>query len=67
MVITVVNISITNREWYFLHVQMEEVLKKNPDNHIAKDILVKLVENCPSLDDIKSGFKHEYESIWMKD
>lgn len=59
-----ITLSLTNKEWYFLHTQIEEMLKKNPDNHIAKAILEKLVDNSPSLDDIKTEFKTEYDTIW---
>jgi len=59
-----ITLSLTNKEWYFLHIQIEEMLKKNPDNHIAKAILEKLVDNSPSLDDIKTEFKTEYDTIW---
>lgn len=59
-----ITLSLTNKEWYFLHIQIEEILKKNPDNHIAKAILEKLVDNSPSLDDIKTEFKTEYDTIW---
>lgn len=59
-----ITLSFTNKEWYFLHIQIEEILKKNPDNHIAKAILEKLVDNSPSLDDIKIEFKTEYDTIW---
>lgn len=67
MVINMINILLTNSEWYFLCVQIEKILTKNPDNHIAKNILNKLAENCPSLDDIKFDFKKEYECIGIKD
>ncbi len=56
---------LTNKEWYFLHVQMENIIKEQPDNHIAKAILHKLVDNHPNLDDIKSDFKMEYECNWI--
>ena len=59
-----ITLSLTNKEWYFLHIQIEEMLKKNPDNHIAKAILEKPVDNSPSLDDIKTEFKTEYDTIW---
>lgn len=63
--ITIVNLKLTNAEWYFLHIQIENIIKNNPDNHVAKSILEKLAQNCPELDSIKSDFKVEYESQWI--
>ena len=60
-----VNLQLSNKEWYFLHVQIENIIKENPDNYIAKRILEKLAENCPKLEDIKSDFQREYECIWV--
>jgi hypothetical protein len=59
-----VNLQLTYREWYFLHIQVEKLLKENPSNHIAKDLLTKLAKNAPLLKDIKSDFKQEYECIF---
>lgn len=61
-----VNLQLTNKEWYFLHIQIEKVIKENSDNYIAKDLLIKLVKNCPRLDDSKLEFKKEYESQWIE-
>lgn len=62
-----VNLQLTNKEWYFLHSQIEQTVKENQDNYIAKDLLHKLAENCPKLDDIKSEFKTECEYRWIRD
>lgn len=62
-----VNLPLLNKEWYFLYVQLEKIIKENPDNHIAKNILEKLVENLPKLNDIKSDFQKEYECFWVGD
>ncbi|MEK4025333.1 hypothetical protein [Sporosarcina sp. FSL W7-1283] len=59
-----INIQLTNREWYFLHVQVENIIKYSPDNRIAKGLIAKLGENYPSLGDVKKKFKMEYESTW---
>lgn len=59
-----VDLQITNKEWYFLHVQMERLIRENPHNYIPKNILNKLAENCPKLDDIKVDFKQEYECVF---
>lgn len=61
-----VNLQLTNKEWYFLHKQIENIINENPDNYIAKAILYKLSKNCPKLDDIKSEFKKEYECRWTE-
>lgn len=60
-----VNLPLLNKEWYFLHVQLENMVKENPDNYIAKNIFEKLVENLPKLSDIKSDFQKEYDCIWI--
>ena len=60
-----INLQLTNKEWYFLHVQIERLIRENPDNYIPKNILDKLAENCPKFNDIKADFKQEYESIWI--
>jgi hypothetical protein len=61
-----INLQLTNKEWYFLHIQIENILKEHPDNHIAKNVLIKLTESCPSLNDFKSEFENEYECTWIK-
>ena len=61
-----VNLQLTNKEWYFLHVQLEKIIRENPSNYISKDILNKLADNCPNLTDIKTEFAMEYECEWMK-
>lgn len=43
------------------------MIKDNPNNHIAKEILVKLAQNCPNLSDIKLEFAQEYECVWIGD
>lgn len=60
-----VNLQLSNREWYFLHVQLENIIKENPENYIAKNILEKIVENLPKLSDIKSDFQKEYDCVWV--
>lgn len=60
-----VYLQLTNKEWYFLHVQMENIIKEQPDNHIARELRYKLGENCPNLDDIKKEFKLEYNCEWI--
>lgn len=60
-------ITLTNKEWYFLHIQMENIIKQNPDNHIAKNILEELILNRPLLSEITNEvkFKQEYECKWV--
>ncbi len=60
-----VNLELTNKEWYFLHVQIEKLIKENQHSHIAKDLLIKLAENRPKLDNTKLEFKKEYECQWI--
>lgn len=60
-----VNLQLTNKEWYFLHVQLEKLIKENPHNYIPKEILSKLSENRPNLTDIKADFAKEYECEWI--
>lgn len=62
--IDMVNLPLTNNEWYFLHRHLEKLINKNPHNHIPKNILDKLVENAPKLEDIKIDFKQEYECVF---
>ena len=45
--------------------QIENTIKENPDNHIAKSVLEKLAENCPKLENIKSDFQKEYTCVWI--
>lgn len=60
-----VGITLTSKEWYFLHTLIEKALKDNPNNHIAKNILTELAENAPLLkNDVE--FKREYECEWIK-
>lgn len=65
--VNIVNLQLSNKEWYFLHIQLENIIKENPDNYIAKNIFEKLVENLPKLNDVKDDFKMEYECIWVGD
>ncbi len=60
-----VEITLTNKEWYFLHVQLEKIVGENPNNYISKSILEKLAINCPKLDDVKIQFAQEYECEWI--
>lgn len=63
-----IELKLTSKEWYFLHIQMERFVKENQHNYIPKDILCKLAENSPKLDNIKNElkFEMEYESIFVK-
>lgn len=60
-----VNLQLTNKEWYFLHTQIKKVIKEVPHNYIAKGILEKLAENRPLLSDIKYEFQREYDCVWI--
>lgn len=60
-----VDLQLTNNEWYFLHVQIEKLIKENPHNYIPKSILEKLAVNCPKLEDVKYVFKQEYNCEWI--
>lgn len=55
-----VNLQLTNKEWYFLHQQVLNSLKDDPDNYIANSIFNKIIENLPKIDDIKIEFQQEY-------
>ncbi len=64
--IKMVKLELLNQEWYFLHVQIERLIKENPDNYIAKNILNKLVDNSPKLEFANEfKFQKEYECIWI--
>ena len=62
-----INIQLTNKEWYFLYIQITKLIKENTSDHIAARILDKLAENCPKIDDIKTEFKQEYKCEWVED
>jgi hypothetical protein len=60
-----VNLSLTNNEWYALHVHIENLLKQYPDNRYLNSIILKLAENCPTIQSIKEdSFIKEYTSQW---
>lgn len=62
-----INLALSNKEWYFLHVQLEKLVKENPNNHIAKGLFEKLIINLPMINDIKSEFQKEYDCVWIGD
>lgn len=62
-----INLQLSSQEWYFLHIQIEKLIKENPNNHIPKGILEKLAENASFLNNTKHEFKKEYECVWGGD
>lgn len=62
-----INLELSSKELYFLSMQVENIVKVHPDNHIAKGILKKLVENRIECNDSKCEFQMEYDSIWFDD
>lgn len=59
------NLNLTHGEWYFLHRQLESIIKENPDNRIAKQLLEKIANSKPNLSDIKLEFETNYEKVWV--
>jgi len=53
-----VNLNLTNNEWYTMHVHIENLLKQYPDNRYLNSIMIKLAENHPT-------FNREYHSQWF--
>ena len=58
-----ISIELSKSEWYFLYIQLCEIIKNNPNNHIAENIFNNLVDNMPTIVDTKNeyGFKQEYD------
>ena len=63
-----VNLQLTNNEWYVLHVHIENSLKQYPDNRYLNSIMLKLAENCPTIQIIKEdSFIKEYTCQWVSE
>ena len=61
-----VNLQLTNNEWYALHCHTERLLKQYPDNRILNSIMIRLAENHPSFTSLKEDqIKQEYHSDWI--
>lgn len=54
-----INLRLTNNEWYALHIHIENLLKQYPDNRYLNSIMVKLAENCPTIQSIIADTKKE--------
>lgn len=61
-----INLELTNNEWFVLYTQVDNLLKQHPDNRYLNSIMLKLAENCPKLKDIKANFEKEYDCNWIK-
>lgn len=59
-----IEICLTNREWYWLMVQLDRIIKEFPNNHMAKGILEELNNNKP-LTNNSYDFNMEYECEWI--
>lgn len=63
-----VNLQLTNNEWYALHIHVENLLKQYPDNRYLNSIMLKLAENCPTIQNIKEdSFIKEYTCQWVSE
>ena len=63
-----VNLNLTNNEWYALHVHIENLLKQYPDNRYLNSIILKLSDNCPTIQSIKEDtFVKEYTCQWISE
>jgi hypothetical protein len=62
-----VDISLTNNEWYFLYRQMLKGKEKYPNNRYFISIFNKLEDNMSTIEGVEneSKFKMEYECIWI--
>jgi succinate dehydrogenase/fumarate reductase flavoprotein subunit len=62
-----INLSLTNDEWFVLYTHVDNILKKYPDSKYLNSIATKLADNCPNIIDElnKTGcnsFRTEYTS-----
>ena len=63
-----INLRLTNNEWYALHIHIENLLKQYPDNRYLNSIMVKLAENCPTIPSIKEdSFIKEWTYQWVSE
>lgn len=63
-----INLQLTNNEWYALHIHIENSLKQYPDNRYLNSIMLKLAENCPKIQSIKEdSFIKEYTCQWVSE
>jgi putative AlgH/UPF0301 family transcriptional regulator len=63
-----INLELTNNEWFILHTQVNNLLKQHPDNKYLKSIMLKLAENCPTIQSIKEdSFIKEYTCQWVSE
>lgn len=60
-----IKLTLSNKEWYFLHVQLEKLVKETPNNYIIEGIFEKLIDSRPTIDDIKCDFRKEYDCVWI--
>ena len=61
-----INLRLTNNEWYVLYIHIENLLKQYPDNRYLNSIMLKLAKNCPTIPSIKEdSFIKEWTYQWV--
>lgn len=61
-----INIDLTNKEWFMLCSILSAKRVEIKDNYILNGLFEKLITNHPNCEKIDSSFIREYNCIWEK-
>lgn len=59
-----INIQLTNSEWYFIGNLLQRTSREFSDNYIVTNLLQKFIANKPQMKNFSDEFLREYEVAW---